>query len=80
MGEWKAQVSLRVRQQLRVDMEEFAKKERRTLGNVGELLLEWGFEQLRKAGSITALLGSETPVPRNHEGNYRRKTERKAVE
>jgi len=36
-------------------MEEFAAKERRKLGNVGEVLLEWGFEQLKAAGSIDRL-------------------------
>lgn len=52
MGEWKAQISLRVRQDLRREMEEFANKERRKLGNVGETLLEWTWEQLQVAGSI----------------------------
>ena len=56
MGEWKAQLSLRVRQALRLEMEEFAVKEKRKLGNVGEVLLEWGFEQLKAAGSIDRLL------------------------
>lgn len=56
MGEWKAQLSLRVRQALRADMEEFAARERRKLGNVGELILEWGFEQLKSVGSIDRLL------------------------
>src|SRR6267154_4717689 len=51
MGEWKAQLSLRVRQELRRDLEEFAAKERRTLGNLGEILLEWAFEQLKRVGS-----------------------------
>ena len=37
MGEWKAQLSLRVRQDLRRDMEAFAERERRKLGNVGEV-------------------------------------------
>lgn len=41
MGEWKAQISLRVRQDLRREMEEFADKERGKLGKVGEVLLEW---------------------------------------
>jgi len=41
MGEWKAPLSLRVRRELRLELEEAAAKERRTLGNVGELLLEW---------------------------------------
>jgi hypothetical protein len=40
MGEWKAQISLRVRQDLRRELEEFACKDRRKLGNVGEALLE----------------------------------------
>lgn len=56
MGEWKAQVSLRVRQALRAEMEEFAAREKRKLGNVGEVLLEWSFEQLKAAGSIDRLL------------------------
>jgi hypothetical protein len=56
MGEWKAQISLRVRQELRREMEEFAARERRKLGNVGEVLLEWAFEQLKVAGSTERLL------------------------
>ena len=56
MGEWKAQVSLRVRQALRAELEEFAARERRKLGNVAEVILEWGFEQLKAAGSIDHLL------------------------
>ena len=56
MGEWKAYLGLRVRQALRTGMEEFAAREKRKLGNVGEVLLEWGFEQLQAAGSIDRLL------------------------
>ena len=56
MGEWKAQISLRIRQALRAELEEFAARERRKLGNVGEVLLEWGFEQLKAAGSVDRLL------------------------
>jgi hypothetical protein len=56
MGEWKAQISLRVRQDLRRDMEEFAYKERRKLGNVGGTLLGWARAQLQVAGSIDRLL------------------------
>jgi len=37
-------------------MEEFAARERRKLGNVGELLLEWSFAQLKAAGSVDRLL------------------------
>ena len=58
MGEWKAPLSLRVRQALRVEMESFAARERRALGNLGELLVEWGFEQLKVAGSTDRLLQS----------------------
>ena len=58
MGEWKAPLSLRVRQALRVEMESFAARERRALGNLGELLVEWGFEQLKAAGSTDRLLQS----------------------
>jgi hypothetical protein len=56
MGEWKAPLSLRVRQALRLEMEAFAAREKRTLGNIGEVLVEWGFEQLKIAGSTERLL------------------------
>jgi len=56
VGEWKASVSLRVRPTLRIEMEQFAASEQRSLGNVGALLLEWGFEQLKAAGSTDRLL------------------------
>jgi hypothetical protein len=56
MGEWKAQISLRIRQALRAELEEFAAREKRKLGNIGEVLLEWSFEQLKAAGSIDRLL------------------------
>ena len=51
-----AQLSLRVREALRAEMEEIAARERRKLGNVGMVLLEWGMEQLKEAGSIERLL------------------------
>ena len=56
MGEWKAQISLRVRQALRSELEQFAARERRKLGNITELILEWAFEQLKSAGSTERLL------------------------
>ena len=52
MGEWKAQVSLRVRQDLR---REWAQRDRRKLGNL-DVLMEWAFEQLKSAGSTERLL------------------------
>ena len=63
MGEWKAQISLRIRQALRADLEEFAAREKRKLGNVGEVLLEWSFEQLKAAGSIDRLLKYKVNPP-----------------
>lgn len=56
MGVWKAQLSLRVSQELRREMEEFAYKDRRKLGNLGEVLVEWAFEQLKTAGNVERLL------------------------
>lgn len=56
MGEWKAQISMRVRQELRRELEEFANRDRRKLGNLVEMLVEWGWEQLQAAGSTERLL------------------------
>jgi hypothetical protein len=56
MGEWKVQVSFRVRHDLRRELEGVAERERRTLGNVGRVLLEWAAVQLRVAGSVERLL------------------------
>ena len=63
MGEWKAQISLRVRQALRAELEEYAARERRKLGNITELILEWGFEQLKAAGSTERLLKFKVRLP-----------------
>ena len=56
MGEWKVQLNLRVTEALKAELEAFAAREKRRLGNVGEILLEWSFEQLKAAGSIDRLL------------------------
>jgi hypothetical protein len=56
LGEWKAQISLRVRQGLRRELEGVAERERRKLGNVAEALLEWAALQLRVAGSVDRLM------------------------
>lgn len=58
MGEWKAQISLRVRQALRIELEEIAAREHRKLGNLTELLIEWSSRQLKEAGSTEELLRS----------------------
>ncbi len=64
MGEWKAQISVRVRQQLWREMEEFAYEDRRKLGNVAETLLEWAWEQFkelcRKAERPMGVLGTRS--------------------
>jgi len=51
-----SQVSFRVRQAFRDELAKFAAQEKRTLGNLGELILEWGFEQLKAVGSTHRLL------------------------
>ena len=56
MGEWKAPLTLRVRQALRAELEQFSAQERRTLGNLGTVLIEWSFEQLKAVGSTDRLL------------------------
>ena len=56
MGEWKATVTMRIRPDLRVELAEFAAREQRSLGNLGAILLEWGYEQLKAAGSTERLL------------------------
>jgi hypothetical protein len=56
MGEWKVQISVRVNQALRTELERYAAAEKRTLANFGAVLLEWAFEQLKVAGSTERLL------------------------
>jgi hypothetical protein len=64
MGEWKAQVSVRIRQSLRAEIEALAAKERRTMSNVSELLLEWSIAHLKAAGSAHQLMKT-LPAPGN---------------
>jgi len=54
LGDWKVQIS--VREALRIEAEEFAARERRTLSNLGQVLVEWSFAQLNVAGSTERLL------------------------
>jgi hypothetical protein len=56
MGEWRVQISVRVSQQVRADLEKYAAREKRTLANFGAVLLEWSFEQLKAVGSTEQLL------------------------
>jgi len=57
MGEWKSAVTLRMRGDLRAEMIAFAEQERRSLGNLAAILLEWSFEQLKAAGTTARLFG-----------------------
>lgn len=74
MGIWKASCSIRISAESKVALEEFAKIEQRTFGNLCGILLEWSAAQLRKAGSTEQLMHRKTPIPRNPDGNYRRST------
>jgi hypothetical protein len=56
MGEWKACVTMRVKPALRIELEKFAAREHRSMGNLGAVLLEWSFRQLEAAGSTDHLL------------------------
>ena len=51
----KLQISLRIGPALRTKLEEMAKRENRTFGNLATLLLEWGYEQLKAAGTTERL-------------------------
>jgi hypothetical protein len=70
MGEWSVQVSVRVNPQRRSELEQCAGREKGTLANFGDLLLERGFEQLKVVGSTERLLKykirSKPPNPRRH--------------
>jgi len=57
MGVQKVAVTLRMRGDLRAEMIGFAEQEKRSLGSLAAILLEWSFEQLKAAGSTTRLLG-----------------------
>jgi hypothetical protein len=57
MGEWKIAVTLRMRGDLRAEIIAFAEQERRSLGNLAAILLEWSFGELKAAGSTKRLFG-----------------------
>jgi hypothetical protein len=63
MGEWKTALSIRVRQSLKEDLQKIADREYRKLGNLGELLMEWSYEQLVAVGSTEKLLKHKVRVP-----------------
>jgi hypothetical protein len=63
MGEWKTALSIRVRRSLKDGVQKIADREYRKLGNLGELLMEWSYEQLVAAGSTEELLKYKIPAP-----------------
>jgi hypothetical protein len=58
MGEWKTGVNIRIREEMRREMVEFARREKRSFGNLGAILLEWSFEFLKTAGGTSELFGT----------------------
>jgi len=72
MGEWKVNLNLRIDVQCKARLQEIADREKRSLGNLGYLLMEWATDQLVGFGSTEKLLRRKAPVPRNPNGNYRR--------
>ena len=74
MGEWRVQVSFRVSQEARAELEKYAAQEKRTLANFGVVLLEWAFQQFKVVGSTEKLLrrkvsAREEPGRKLHEGH-----------
>jgi len=61
MGEWRVQVSVRVSEATRAELQKFATAEKRTLANFGAARLEWGFEQWKMVGSTERLMKYKIP-------------------
>lgn len=69
MGVWKTTVTMRIRPDFKDELAKFAAREKRSLGNLGGILLEWALEQLVSAGSTDRLLKSKiSPLTRKQEG------------
>ena len=68
MGECKAYLSMRVRQDLKDALQKSADREHRKVANLSELLMEWSFEQLEAAGSLERLLKRKV----GRSGSYRK--------
>ena len=68
------QVTCRIKVETRYALMKHAARERRTLSNMTEILLEWSLTQLEKKGSTERLLRRKVPIPRNPDGKYKRKT------
>jgi len=80
MGEWKTALSIRVRRSLKDDLQKIADREYRKLGNLGELLMEWSYEQLVAAGSTETLLKHKMPVPNRRHRDSRKSATNPALE
>ncbi len=80
MGEWKTALSIRVRRSLKDDLQKIADREYRKLGNIGELLMEWSYEQLVAAGSTETLLKYKIPALRRSRRDTRKSTSNPTLE
>jgi hypothetical protein len=80
MGEWKTALSIRVRRSLKDDLQKIADREYRKLGNLGELLMEWSYEQLVAAGSTETLLKYKIPAPNRGRRGSRKSATNPALE
>jgi len=56
------QIGLRIEAALMIELEEIATRENKTLGVVTTLLLEWGYEQLKAAGTTERLRRCGIPL------------------
>ena len=72
LGQRKINVSVRMMVEDRASLQAYANRERRTLGNLSEILLTWALEKLKRAGGTEKLIARRLPIPRNANGNYRR--------
>lgn len=59
MGVWKTTVTMRIQPDLKDELAKVAAREKRSLGNLGGILLEWALEQLQSVGSTDQLLKSK---------------------
>ncbi len=73
MGTWKTGCALRIRVDLKAEMEEFARREGRSFGNLGAVLLDWSFELLKAAGTTSELFGRRGVKRLNNINRDRRK-------
>ncbi len=73
MRTWKTGCALRIRVDLKAEMEEFARREGRSFGNLGAVLLDWSFELLKAAGSTSELFGRRGVKRLNNINRDRRK-------